>query len=293
MSAHRKSIIKQALDRLDEKMAINESRGQAKEAARTAGDYQWAFTTNRIHSFKTRSTYQEHTLAFITWARVTFAIKSLEQLDTCADELVTAWLQQQLAENKSPYTVQTQRSALRLFFSDRSLAAAVTIPRRAREQITRSRGPTVGDTHIQLANWQPLIAFLRATGLRRQEARDLCCRDIIQQQDGTFTVHIESGKGGKMRKAPVLPGDEQAVLAAVAGRLPDEHVFEHIPGRIDVHSYRRAYAQALYLHYAPDRQLPPVSGRLRRSDYDYAAAQKVSLALGHNRVDIVARHYLR
>lgn len=293
MATHHKSIIRQAIDRFDGLMAINESRGQAKESARQAGEYHWAFTTGRIHSFKTRSTYQEHTLRFITWARTTHSIKNLEQLDARADELATAWLQQQLAEKKSPYTLQVERAALRMFFGNRTLAATISIPRRTREQITRSRGPTIGDTHIQLAHWQSLIAFLQATGLRRQEASDLHRRDIIQQHDGTLSIHVQSGKGGKMRDAPVLPGHEQDVLAVAAGRAPDDKVFERIPGRIDVHSYRREYAQALYLHYAHGRQLPKASGRLRRRDYDYDAAQRVSWALGHNRVDVVARHYLR
>ncbi len=39
MSAHRKSIIRQALDRLDERMAIGESRHQAKQERRAAGCY--------------------------------------------------------------------------------------------------------------------------------------------------------------------------------------------------------------------------------------------------------------
>lgn len=292
MATHHKSIIRQAIDRFDGLMAINESRGKAKEAAQQAGEYQWAFTTGRIHSFKTRSVYQEHTLKFVTWVRTTYQIKDLAHLDVRADELVTTWLQQRLAEQKSPYTLQVERAALRMFFSNRTLATTVTLPRRTRENITRSRGSKIGDTHIQLANFRPLITFLQATGLRRQEARDLHCRDITAGHDGVL-VHVASGKGGKIREVPVLPGHEQAVLDAVVGRDPDERVFVRIPGRIDVHSYRREYAQALYLYYAPGRQLPPATGRLHPQDYDRTAAQRVSWALGHNRIDVVARHYLR
>jgi hypothetical protein len=294
VATHRKSIIKQTIDRFDGLMAINESRGKAKEAAKEAGEYQWAFTTGRIHSFKTRSVYQEHTLRLVTWARATYQIKDLAHLDARADELATTWLQQRVASGKSPYTLQLERAALRMFFSDRALASTVTIPLRTRETITRSRGPKVGDMHIQLANWQPLITFLRATGLRRQEARDLHCRDIHQHQDSSMTVHVASGKGGKIRDVPVLPGREQDVLATTVGRAPEEKVFVRIPTRIDVHSYRREYAQALYLHYAPPgSQLPPATGRLRPQDYDRAAAERVSWALGHKRIDVIARHYLR
>jgi hypothetical protein len=60
-----------------------------------------------------------------------------------------------------------------------------------------------------------------------------------------------------------------------------------------VHSYRREYVQALYLYHAPGRTLPPATGRLKANDYDRDAAYEVTLALGHNRIDVVLCHYLR
>ena len=92
---------------------------------------------------------------------------------------------------------------------------------------------------------------------------------------------------------PVLPGHEQDVQALTTGRPGDECVFDHIPAHMDVHAYRRAYAQALYLSYAPGWTLPSPDGRLRHEDYDLAAVQRVSWALGHNRIEVVLRHYLR
>jgi hypothetical protein len=62
---------------------------------------------------------------------------------------------------------------------------------------------------------------------------------------------------------------------------------------MDVHSYRRDSAQRRYLQHAPGQVLPPPEGRLSRDDYDPAATQEVSSALGHNRLDVVLRHYLR
>jgi hypothetical protein len=64
---HRKSIIKAAIDRLEGLMAIGESRREAKQAVRASGERIWAFSTGRIHSFKTRSVYQEHILRFINF----------------------------------------------------------------------------------------------------------------------------------------------------------------------------------------------------------------------------------
>jgi hypothetical protein len=117
-------------------------------------------------------------------------------------------------------------------------------------------------------------------------------RDIFYQ-DGKLLVQVVSGKGGLARKVPVLPGREAEVLAVSAGRNPDEAAFSRIPKHMDVHSYRREYAQALNLYYAPGRSLPSATGRLKRSDYNRESAERVSHALGHRRLDVVLRHYLR
>lgn len=291
-AAHRKSIVKEALDRLDSLMAINRSRREAKQAIRDEQGAIWSVSTGRIHSFKTRSSYQEHVVRFIKWARETHQTISLEQLDPRADELAAAYLQQRLAESKSPYTLQAERAALRLFFADRTLADSVGIPRRERANIARSRGPKKHDRHFQPANWPQLVQFLQATGLRRHEVRALRCRDIFMRDD-KLLVHVVSGKGGLERDVPVLPGHEEEVSRVIADRDPDTLVFERIPKHMDVHSYRREYAQALYLHYAPGRSLPPPTGRLKRGDYEVEAVLQVSQALGHRRKDVVLRHYLR
>ncbi len=78
MSIQRKSIIRQALDLLDERMAIGESRHEAKQAQRATSEHTWTFSSNKIHSYKTRTTYQEHILHFVNWLRATYAITSLE-----------------------------------------------------------------------------------------------------------------------------------------------------------------------------------------------------------------------
>jgi hypothetical protein len=291
-AAHRKSIVRETIERFDGKMAIGESRRDAKRAIREEQGTTWSISTGRIHSFKTRSTYQEQSIRFVKWVRSEYHVTSLAQLDPRADELATAYLQQQLAEGKSPYTLQTERAALRLFFDNRGLASTIAIPRRARANITRSRGPKQHDSHFQPTNWPELVNFARAAGLRRHELRALYCRDIFYR-DGQLLVHVASGKGGLARDVPVLAGREAEVLAMREGRDPDALVFARIPKHFDVPSYRREFAQALYLQYAPGRSLPPATGRLKRSDYDREAAERVSAALGHRRVDVVLRHYIR
>ncbi|MGH2510256.1 MAG: integrase, partial [Ktedonobacteraceae bacterium] len=202
-------------------------------------------------------------------------------------------LQQEVIAQKSAYTLQVERSALRLFFADRALASDIALPRRTRVTITRSRGPAAHDRHFQPANWQPLINFEKACGLRRSELARLTVGDVYHNVQGLLVVHVLNGKGGKEREVPALFGHEQDILALIAGRKPEERVFERIPKHMDVHALRREYAQTLYLYHAVGRDLPPPDGRLRHDDYDMNAAQQVSWALGHNRIDVVLRHYLR
>lgn len=291
---HRKGIIYAAIERFDSLMAIGKSRHLAKQALRATADKQsWTLSSGKIHSHITRKVYQQHTLAFINWARQHHAIVRLEQLDERADELACQYLIEHLAAGKSAYSVQTQRSALRMFFGRRDLAASVTIPARLRTAITRSRTPLAGNPHFQPEHWPDLVTFARATGLRRSELRDVRVRDVSRKEQGQLVVHVTNGKGGRSRDVPVLPGYEQHILAVIDGRPPGERVFRSIPKHMNVHGYRRAFAQARYLDYAPEYALPPRDCRLKAQDYDHEAAREVSRSLGHNRLDVLTRHYLR
>ncbi|HEY8744925.1 MAG TPA: integrase, partial [Chloroflexota bacterium] len=136
-----------------------------------------------------------------------------------------------------------------------------------------------------------LIAFLQATGLRRREVTMLQVVDVGQFGD-QVEIHVRNGKGGRERRVLALPGAEDAVRAVVAGKAPEARVFDHIPSALDVHSYRRGYAQALY-RWKSGRELPPATGRLPAQSYDPKAVELVSHNLGHARIDVVLRHYLR
>jgi len=276
-------------------MSMKASRFQEKEARRAAGESFWTFSSGLIHSHGTRNAYQQHIMRFIQWARSNYQICRLDILDSRADELATEYLADRLTEGRSPYTVQAERSALRLFFDNRTLAATITIPARRRENITRSRGEPIRTKDFNPENWRPLIRFLQATGLRRDEVRRLQVEDIRENPtSGTLVVVIKKGhgKGGRPREVPVLPGHEQDVLSHRDRRDPQEPVFPRIPSHLRPHSTRREYAQAYYRHLS-GRDLPSPIGRLKRSDYDEAAVKQVSLALGHNRIDVILRHYLR
>ncbi len=291
---HRKGIIYAAIERFDSLMAIGESRHAAKQTLRNATEKPlWTLSTGKIHSHLTRKVYQQHTLAYINWTRTHHGTVCLEQLDERADELASSYLTEQLAEGKSAYTVQAQRSALRMFFGSRELAANVVIPVRVRASITRSRGTLNEKHHFQPAHWPAHVAFAQATGLRRSELRDLRMHDVYRGKDGRLVVYVKNGKGGRSREVTVLQEYEDELLTCIAGRPSNERVFRSIPKHMQVHSYRRASAQARYLKHTSEQVLPPLHGRLKHRDYDQQAVQEVSTSLGHTRQDVVLRHYLR
>src|SRR5581483_10125937 len=186
---NRKGIIYEALERLDSLMAIGEKRSKAKATALGAGELTGGFSTGKIHSYQTRTNYQKIVMAFIQWARREYGINRLSRLDARADELVSDYLSLRIVQGYSAWTLQTERSAFRLFFSNRQLAADVLLPKRRRENITRSRLPAKRDQHVQPNNWRPLIDLLEVCGLRREEVRDLLVREIYEK-DGHLVVHV-------------------------------------------------------------------------------------------------------
>jgi len=283
-----------AIQRLDAQMAIGSPRSDAKVEAAAQGKSTFAFSDGMIHSYATRDIYQKVVMWFIDWCRDTQNIRDLDKIDAQADELASLYLIERMGQDGiSAWTLHTERSALRQFFQDRELTDCIELPKRRRENIKRSRNATVRDRHINLDNWQHVIQFCLASGLRREELRDLHVRDVYTRlSDQHLVVEVVNGKGGKQRQVPVFPGREGSVTSQIEGKAPDAHVFSRISSLLDIHSYRRQFAQDLY-EYLSGRPLPPRIGRLRSADLDKDVAVFVSRCLGHNRIDIIFQHYIR
>ncbi len=312
----RASIIKQASARLTSLCAYGESRHDLKRALRddaeaATGRRPWTQSTGRIHSLNTQGAYWRVARDYVEWARSTYDVRDLDDLDTRADELVHAYLEHKQRNGKedgspySPYSLQQIRAALRLFYTvahpdARTLGANVSIGRRRRGNIANNRGESTAYSrrHVNLDNYRPLVDFLRATGLRRREVAALRVHDVEVRRDApgdvAVSVHVTNGKGGRERL--VTPeGDHTPLAVLVGGREGKERVFARIPAALRIQALRREFAQRCYLAHADsDHQyLPPAEGRLRPGSYDREAAAYVSRQLGHNRVDVVLRHYLR
>ncbi len=298
MGTH-KGITYAAFERLESFMALKESRHVAKAALReaTGEDPLVATSTGKIHSYRTREKYQGVVKRFIIWCKEEHHIFRLEIADARADELVTHYLTERLEQGLKPDTLQADRSGLRLFFQNWELAEHVVIPPRRWQEITRSRHPAARDRRIPREIAEPFEQFFAACGVRRDEADSLRVEDVQESRRPRYQLEIEVkqgyGKGGRPRRAPVYPGREQQVLTHVVGRAPGERIFPRkVDCRLNPQAQRRQYAQDFY-QLLSGRELPPQDRRLRKSDYDKDAVLEVSEYLGHSRLDIILKSYLR
>jgi integrase family protein with SAM-like domain len=105
-----------AIKRLNTLMATGQKRSEAKAEARLRGESLIAFTDNRIHAFESRNNYQKIVMRFLNWCRDHYELRDLAHIDEQADELASLYLAERIALNYSAWTLQTERSALRMFF---------------------------------------------------------------------------------------------------------------------------------------------------------------------------------
>ena len=224
-------------------------------------------------------TYLDEAVKFANWVKENYKVKTLEQ----AKGFVSEYLEKGKERKLSAWTLKLQRSALRKAFRDPELAKEVELPIRKKINIVRSRYNAVRDKNFSESRNKDLILFAKATGLRRKGLSRVRVQDIFEREGRLFVAVRE--KGGRYREAPVLQKYTEIIKEIVNKKdSVEDKIFEKVHSCIDIHSYRREYAQELY------REL---TGRDYDSkNKDKEALMRVSEALGHSRIDVVTRHYL-
>lgn len=262
-----------------------------------------------IYSFSTSKTYAKHCQKFADFV-IQKAGTSKINLSTTY-KYVSEFMKNEIDSGKSPYTLKTERSALAKLYgvSGRDIC---TLPERSRSEIKRSRNQyvtsektgktiknqSVGSGHFSEKNHSELVEFCKSTGLRRSELSSLRGNQLYFDAGKPF-IKLDGYqcKGGRERIVPVIGNFSNAItLCEKAG---SGKVFERIPQAMDVHSYRSKYATSLYNQEARQFDAIPKNERyycrkeLAGTCYDKRAMQIVSNALGHNRISVIAEHYLR
>lgn len=273
------SMVAQVKVALDEKLAI----GQSKHLAKKMGTAQ-----NHIYSWGTYKAYLNQGCRFAKWAKETYGCKTLEQ----ARPYVKDYLER--SKDLSPYTQKLYASSLAKIYSCSSKDFNVQTDTRHRADITRSRDEKIRDRHFSENRNQELVNFCRSTGLRRSELEKLTGNQLIER-NGQYYIGVK-GKGGRYREAPVIYKVDEVVSRMKAAG--DEKVWNRVHNAADIHSYRGQYATSFYKSIARHRNEIPTEDRyccridLKGVWYDKKAMLEVSRALGHNRISVIAGHYL-
>lgn len=242
-----------------------------------------------IYSYRTYGSYVKHLNYFLKWCEEIYHCKTLKQCREHVDE----WLQERIDTGLSAYTLKLEAAALGKLYQEPTSNFTPT-PSRERGNITRSRGYAVRDSCFSLEKNSEIIAFCRATGLRRAELEALTGSQLLEKSDGYYIA--VKGKGGRYREAPVI-GPHAEEVAARMRAAGNGKVWTKVPSHMDVHSYRSEYATAIYMAYARD-PIPKEDRYFCRGDrkgtvMDRFAMMQASEALGHSRIDVVAGHYIR
>ena len=136
--------------------------------------------------------------------------------------------------------------------------------------------------------------------------------DVLEQfPDEEYFVWVANGKGGRPRYSPILGEHKQEIVDRIRNTDPDKKVWEYVSSNADIHGYRGDYATLIYKAYARDIKDIPYdkvnagTGKKYQGDVyfcrsdekgkklDRKAMLKASKALGHNRISVVADHYVR
>lgn len=274
-------------------------QGRSRHEDKAAGvDKQYIYTSS------TFDTYAREGKHFRDWLKTEHPeVKHLAQGKQYIDEYLQAQISATTGDGNprySAYTISTRKAALARIYG-LSGTDLIATPERTREAITRSRQPVDGDKHISPEKQAFYGRLGRVTGLRRREMEHITGDALYRLKNGVYALNVTKGtKGGKPRRV-LLYGQPQEDIDAVVAIFQDAghmRVAPKLPSHFDEHAQRAAYAKGLYNALArPEDEIPKADRYICRKDraglvLDKRAMRAVSRCLGHNRIDVIAEHYL-
>lgn len=226
---NKKSLICQVSENLNSKLAIGQSKHSDKINKISSKD--------KIYSYGTYNAYLQQCIQFAKWCKAEHKCKTLNECRIYVDE----YLKKNIEENKSPYTIKLQASALAKLYGC-SAYDFINTPKRLRKDIKRSRA-------TQINAKSDFEKFCICTGLRRREITALRGSALVENA-GQFYIQIYNGKGGRERLAEICGTKEEiAFVVNKMKKAEDQKVFSKIP-YTDIHAMRAMYANRIYNKYA-------------------------------------------
>lgn len=301
----KQTLNQQIYDTLQKKNGFGRSRHDDKVLG---------LTDQYIYSYSTMRAYIKHCNYFTDWCKENPEIKATighkpRTLVECLP-YVEQWIRYQEDRDISSYTVKLQKAALSKLYGKQF---NIKTREHKRPDIKRSREAVKRDSHFSEEKNRQLVNVCRNVGFRRSEL-EACKAEDLLQKDGQWYVRI-IGKGGRYREAPVLNNDADT-LDYIKNLIGNNYVHNGA----DIHSYRADYATAIYKQYAQPMEAlkgkkidyTALTGKCHRdgshiyksaicygrNDHkglalDRRAMLMASQALGHNREDVFANHYIR
>ena len=273
------SLKKQVYKTLSEK--YKQGRGESRSAHKAAGD-----ASAYIFSKSTFEDYLKSCYRFVSYC----AENGCKSLQDCQEQ-VEGYMSTR--SGKSAYTQASELSAIAKLFGRKSTDYDVSLPKRERTEIQRSRHYTEKQEHFSEARNASLVEFCKATGLRRSELEKVRGTDLHDDSKGVYFV--VKGKGGKVREAHIY--GNVALVKELSANAGSSHIFSKISSACPVHQYRAEYASRIYRAESRDiKSLDRQELYICRADmagerFDKTALQKVSSNLGHNRLSVAVSHY--
>lgn len=264
---------------------------EAKQMVRDNGTRDWLPIFNdlirdKIFSYTTYKIYIKESNAFFGWIERTHP-------DVRNINGAKRYIGQYLDRCDSSWTAPTRISALAKVYGVPSTKLA-RVPKRKREDIVRSRIPTVREKTFSLEKNRELIDFCRNTGLRRFELEHLKGENL-EERNGKYSLKVR-GKGGKTRSIPIT---DKKVIEKMKNTPEKALVWGKVNSHAPIHTFRSEYATNLYNSLARDINNIPIKERyvcrkdMAGKSYDKKAMAEVSKRLGHERLSVIASHYLR
>jgi site-specific recombinase XerD len=288
-----------------------EAKKQQKNMDEIIGQKTNSLRADGIFSKNTCDTYKRNALNFATWERQMHPQKEFKILDKIPREHVGEWLKEGIDKGESGYTTRLKSAAMAKIMDCHTYDFGIEMPSKKGDRlaIKRSRNTVAYDKHFSLENNKDIIDFCKATGLRRSELEQLRPEQITRDKENKLIIDLRSKKsyrvttkGGRGRIVHPIREDWNIVIKAkeYAEKMGQDHVFNKVHHAMDVHSYRGIFAKRKYQETLADLKAKGKKiinnyicrdGSHRR--FNKSALGTTSQNLGHKRLDVVVKNYLK
>ena len=199
---------------------------------------------------KTKKQYERHAKKFVDYCRTNFNCKTYEECLEHVQDYVNDLIQQ----GYTPSSVHTFAVAVSQGFN----YPLSSINKEKRKISEYTRGRNVNPLNITSAKndlfderWSYLTKFQSCAGIRRNDLKNLCGRNLKYDESNNLCLELEKSKGKKYHLQRILPEDEEFIKSYFEGVGPNEKVFkkELFNNNLNLHYYRAQHARECYFYY--------------------------------------------